>query len=101
MSDDGYDVTKNFLTEIIRLSIEFIKQSNDRKEKVLDFKQPNLMLKILDLDITNEPKDLQQLIDDCDATFKNQVKMGEYRIFFFALLRMHSAHLQESPKFFA
>lgn len=71
--------TKEFLLKVIDVLLEFIKTSNDRNEKVLDFHHPEDMKKLLQLEIPDSPVSLQQLIVDCTQTLKYQVKTGELR----------------------
>lgn len=57
--------------------LDFIKASNDRNEKVLEFHHPEDMKRLLDLDVPDTAVPLQQLIQDCATTLKYQVKTGE------------------------
>lgn len=57
--------------------LDFVRASNDRKEKILDFHHPEDMQKLLDLKIPDKGLNLQQLINDCATTLKYQVKTGK------------------------
>lgn len=62
---------------MVDILIDFVKATNDRKEKILDFHHPNDMLKLLDLKIPEKGYSLQQLVNDCATTLKYQVKTGK------------------------
>ena len=78
IDENGYEKTKDFLLKIIDICLEFIRKSNDRSTKVLDFHQPDELQKLFDFSIPEEPLDIQQVINDCRETLKYQVKTGEY-----------------------
>lgn len=63
--------------KIVDILIDYIKDVNDRDEKVLHFKHPEEMLRLLKLDIPDEGETLQRLVDDCSLTLKHQVKTGK------------------------
>lgn len=62
---------------MVDILVDYIKDVNDRDEKVLHFKHPEEMLRLLKLDLPEEGVPLQKLIDDCNLTLKHQVKTGE------------------------
>lgn len=69
--------TREFLLKIIDVLLDFVKASNDRNEKVLDFHHPEDMKRLLDLEIPDRAVTLQQLVEDCATTLKYQVKTGK------------------------
>lgn len=69
--------TKEFLNQVISICLDFIVKSNDRKEKVLDFHQPNELWNLYDFKIPSDPMNIDQLIKDCSECLKYQVKTGE------------------------
>ncbi|KAL1512520.1 hypothetical protein ABEB36_002102 [Hypothenemus hampei] len=73
--------TREFLTKLIDILLDFIKATNDRNEKILDFHHPEEMQKLLDLRVPDHGVSLQQLIHDCATTLKYQVKTGHPRFF--------------------
>lgn len=73
----GQAPTKEFLLKVVDILIDYIKDVNDRDEKVLHFKHPEEMLKLLNLELPDEGMPLQNLIDDCSVTLKHQVKTGK------------------------
>ncbi|KAK6620015.1 hypothetical protein RUM44_006415 [Polyplax serrata] len=74
-------VTKEFLQKLFEILFMFIQETNDRDMKVLNFKHPEEMFKHLDLEIPEQGKSLQTLLEDCHTTLKNQVRTGrkQYR----------------------
>ncbi|XP_055688685.1 glutamate decarboxylase [Lutzomyia longipalpis] len=73
--------TKEFLLKVIDILLDFIRATNDRNEKVLDFHHPEDMKKLLQLEIPDNPVTLQQLLADCAITLKYQVKTGHPHFF--------------------
>lgn len=73
---NGQAPTKEFLLKVVDILVDYIKDVNDRDEKVLHFKHPEEMLRLLKLDLPDEGEPLQNLIDDCSLTLKHQVKTG-------------------------
>lgn len=74
---NGLNVSQEFLQKVVDILMEFIKNTNDRNEKILDFHHPDEMKKLLDLKIPDKGVSLQQLVNDCNATLKYQVKTGK------------------------
>lgn len=70
--------TREFLQKVNDILIDYVCIQNDRKEKVLDFHHPEEMKKLLNMEIPDDPVNLQQLIVDCANTLKYQVKTGKY-----------------------
>lgn len=71
--------TREFLLKVIDVLLDFVKATNDRNEKVLDFHHPEDMKRLLDLEVPDRALPLQQLIEDCATTLKYQVKTGKWR----------------------
>ncbi|XP_031344183.1 glutamate decarboxylase-like [Photinus pyralis] len=78
---DAYETSKLFLQRVIDVLMDFIRATNDRNEKILDFHHPEEMQKLLDLKIPIEGVSLQQLVHDCSVTLKYQVKTGHPHFF--------------------
>lgn len=70
--------TREFLHRVIDILLDHIKNTNDRKKKILDFHHPDQMKEVLDLEIPDKPLNLDQLLVDCKDTLKYQVKTGEF-----------------------
>ena len=79
INEHGYPQTKEFLLSVIEICLDFIKKSNDRTTKVLDFHQPSEMKELFDFSIPDDPLDVKQLIFDCAQTLEYQVKTGEWK----------------------
>lgn len=69
--------TREFLQQVVDVLLDFVKATNDRNEKVLEFHHPEDMKRLLDLDVPEKALPLQQLVQDCATTLKYQVKTGE------------------------
>ena len=69
--------TREFLLAVVKILLDFITDTNDRDQKVVDFHHPIEMRKKLDLAITDKPKPLDSLLQDCKMALENQVKTGE------------------------
>lgn len=69
--------TEVFLKQLVNILLSYIKDTNDRNEKVLHFYHPDEMKGMLDLDIPEKGLPLQKLIDDCFTTLKYQVRTGK------------------------
>ena len=63
--------------KVVDILLDFIKASNDRNAKILDFHHPSEMQQLLDLEIPDTGVTLQQLLIDCSTTLKYQVKTGK------------------------
>ena len=68
--------TRDFLLKLVEILNDFITKTNDREEKVLDFKHPMELKKMLDLDVPDKPLPLSKLLEDCEAALHHQVKTG-------------------------
>lgn len=78
----GQAPTREFLLKVVDILVDYINDVNNRDEKVLHFKHPEEMLRLLKLDIPDEGVPLQNLIDDCSLTLKHQVKTGKKLVWF-------------------
>ncbi|XP_057328051.1 glutamate decarboxylase [Microplitis mediator] len=78
---EGYPATKEFLTKVVDILLDYVKTQNDRNSKVLEFHHPADLMRILDLEIPDNGLTLQQLLIDCSTTLKYQVKTGHPHFF--------------------
>ena len=62
--------------------MDFIKKSNDRSNKILDFHHPDQLLDAIDLSVPDQPQNLDQILVDCKDALKYQVKTGSLLILF-------------------
>ncbi|XP_018495181.1 glutamate decarboxylase [Galendromus occidentalis] len=81
INKDGKEQTRAFLMKVVEILLEYIDEENDRKSKILDFKMPEELEQILDLDIPQKGLPLGQLLKDCRSTLKWQVKTGHPHYF--------------------
>ncbi|EHA98324.1 Glutamate decarboxylase 1, partial [Heterocephalus glaber] len=83
-SEDGKNLTKSFLLQVVNILLHYIKKSFDVKSKILDFHHPHQLLEGLEgfnLELSDHPKSLEQLLVDCTDTLKYSVKTGHPRYF--------------------
>ena len=78
--------TREFLHRVIDILLDYIKKSNDRSNKILDFHHPGQMKDVIDLEIPDKPLNLDQLLVDCKDTLKYQVKTGTFANFFLNII---------------
>lgn len=71
--------TEEFLNSVIKICIDFIKKSNDRRNPVLEFHQPSELWGLYDFGIPDEPLPVDQLLKDCSECLRYQVRTGESR----------------------
>lgn len=69
--------TREFLSKVIDILLDYVKTQNDRNERILEFHHPEEMMKLLDLELPDSALPLQQLIQDCAKTMKYQVRTGK------------------------
>ena len=69
--------TKKFLLGVIKICLDYIERENDRKEKVIDFYQPEEIMRMFDFSIPDSPLELDKLVEDCRRTLSLQVKTGK------------------------
>uniref|UniRef100_A0A670ZUE2 Glutamate decarboxylase 1 n=1 Tax=Pseudonaja textilis TaxID=8673 RepID=A0A670ZUE2_PSETE len=81
---NGEECTKHFLHEVVDIIFSYIKKTLDRKSKVLDFHHPHQLLEGLEsfnLELSDHPESLEQILVDCRDTLKYGVKTGHPRYF--------------------
>ena len=70
--------TREFLHRVIDILLDYVRTSNDRSKKIVDFHHPAQLKQAIDLEIPEKPLNLDQLLVDCKDTLKYQVKTGKY-----------------------
>ncbi|XP_063779047.1 glutamate decarboxylase 1-like isoform X2 [Pseudophryne corroboree] len=81
---NGDKYTEGFLLEIFDILFNYIKRTFDGKSKVLDFHHPHQLLEGLEgfnLELSDQPEPLEQILGDCRDTLKYGVKTGHPRYF--------------------
>lgn len=81
VSRGKYDETRQFLVRVVDILLDFVKKTNDRSCKILDFHHPEQLREVLDLEIPEHPLNLDQLLCDCKDALKYQVKTGHPHFF--------------------
>ena len=74
--------TREFLHRVIDILLDYIKTSNDRSKKILDFHHPEQMKESVDFKIPDKPLNLDQLLVDCKDTMKYGVRTGKSKKIF-------------------
>ena len=72
--------TREFLIRVVDILLDYIKDSNDRNKKIVDFHHPDQLKEVIDLEIPDKPLNLDQLLVDCKDTLKYQVKTGKSKL---------------------
>ncbi|KAL7851660.1 hypothetical protein AOLI_G00220160 [Acnodon oligacanthus] len=83
-AENGEEVTKHFLQELLNILLAYISKSLNRSSKVLDFHHPHQLKEGLEgfsLELPDQPDNLEQLLVDCRDTLKYGVKTGHPRFF--------------------
>lgn len=73
--------TREFLKRVFHILLNHISVQNDRSTKILDFHSPEQLKAVIDFSIPDDPLNLDQLLTDCQAALKYQVKTGHPRFF--------------------
>ncbi|GAV07077.1 hypothetical protein RvY_16959 [Ramazzottius varieornatus] len=77
------EVTREFLSTLVTLLLNYVEMENDRSTRVLEFRHPKQLEQIVDIDVPDEeePANLYQLILDCQQALQYQVRSGHPRFF--------------------
>ncbi|XP_047662342.1 glutamate decarboxylase 1 isoform X1 [Tachysurus fulvidraco] len=81
-AENGEELTKHFLKELLNILLVYISKSMNRSSKVLDFHHPHQLKEGLEgfsLELPEQPDNLEQLLVDCRNTLKYGVKTGHPR----------------------
>lgn len=74
--------TREFLSKVIDILLDYVETQNDRNERILEFHHPEDMKKLIDFDLPENALPLQQLVQDCAKTLKYQVRTGKILLYF-------------------
>ena len=85
--------TREFLHRVIDILLEYVRTSNDRSKKILDFHHPDQLKEVIDLEIPEKPLNLDQLLVDCKDTMKYGVKTGKYIYFIISNLILNTTYI--------
>lgn len=76
---NGEEPTIQFLLEIVDILTNYVKKTFDRSTKVLDFHHPHQLLEGMEgfnLELSDQPESLEQILVDCRDTLKYGVRTG-------------------------
>ncbi|MED6232712.1 glutamate decarboxylase gad1 [Ilyodon furcidens] len=83
-SKNGEETTMQFLLEVVEILTSYIRKTFDRSTKVLDFHHPHQLLEGMEgfnLELSDQPESLEQILVDCRDTLKYGVRTGHPRFF--------------------
>lgn len=68
-----------FLLEVVEILTNYVRKTFDRSTKVLDFHHPHQLLEGMEgfnLELSDQPESLEQILVDCRDTLKYGVRTG-------------------------
>lgn len=69
-----------FLLEVVDILLNYVRKTFDRSTKVLDFHHPHQLLEGMEgfnLELSDHPESLEQILVDCRDTLKYGVRTGK------------------------
>ncbi|XP_021048362.2 glutamate decarboxylase 1 [Mus pahari] len=81
---NGEEQTAQFLLEVVDILLNYVRKTFDRSTKVLDFHHPHQLLEGMEgfnLELSDHPESLEQILVDCRDTLKYGVRTGHPRFF--------------------
>ncbi|XP_032821372.2 glutamate decarboxylase 1 [Petromyzon marinus] len=81
---NGEEATVQFLLELMDILLSYIRKTFDRSTKILDFHHPHQLLEGIEgfnLELSDSPESLEQILVDCRDTLKYGVRTGHPRFF--------------------
>uniref|UniRef100_A0A670XQR9 Glutamate decarboxylase 1 n=1 Tax=Pseudonaja textilis TaxID=8673 RepID=A0A670XQR9_PSETE len=81
---NGEEQTVQFLLEVVDILLTYVKKTFDRSTKVLDFHHPHQLLEGMEgfnLELSDNPESLEQILVDCRDSLKYGVRTGHPRFF--------------------
>ncbi|MEJ1278225.1 glutamic acid decarboxylase 2 [Cricetulus griseus] len=81
---NGEEQTVQFLLEVVDILLNYVRKTFDRSTKVLDFHHPHQLLEGMEgfnLELSDHPESLEQILVDCRDTLKYGVRTGHPRFF--------------------
>lgn len=76
---NGEEPTIQFLLEVVEILTNYVRKTFDRSTKVLDFHHPHQLLEGMEgfnLELSDQPESLEQILVDCRDTLKYGVRTG-------------------------
>lgn len=74
---EANDRTRKFLLGVVNICLDYVERENDREERVIDFYQPDQIMRMFDFSIPDSPSELDRLVEDCRQTLAYQVRTGK------------------------
>ena len=74
-------MTNKFLYAVVEILLDFIGETNDRDSNVLDFHHPSQITKAMDFSLPDTGHSLDQVVADCRAALRYQVRTGHPHFF--------------------
>lgn len=77
---NGEEQTVQFLLEVVDILLNYVRKTFDRSTKVLDFHHPHQLLEGMEgfnLELSDHPESLEQILVDCRDTLKYGVRTGK------------------------
>lgn len=78
---NGEEQTMQFLLEVVDILLNYVRKTFDRSTKVLDFHHPHQLLEGMEgfnLELSDNPESLEQILVDCRDTLKYGVRTGRF-----------------------
>ena len=75
------EITNKFLYAVVEILLDFIGETNDRDSNVLDFHHPSQITKAMDFSLPDTGLSLDQVVADCRAALRYQVRTGHPHFF--------------------
>ena len=74
------EVTREFMSTLVTLLLNYVEMQSDRTSKVLEFRHPKQLEQIVDIDVPDEdsPSNLFQILLDCQQALQYQVRSGTW-----------------------
>ncbi|CAO4368404.1 unnamed protein product [Caenorhabditis nigoni] len=77
----NWEGTEEFLNRVVQVLLKYIKDQNDRDQKILEFHHPDKMQMLIDLSIPEQPENLLKLVKSCEDVLRLGVRTGHPRFF--------------------
>ncbi|CAD6199893.1 unnamed protein product [Caenorhabditis auriculariae] len=77
----NWEATEEFLNRIVEVLLKYIRDENDRDQKILEFHHPDKMQMLIDLSIPEKPENLLSLVKSCETVLSLGVRTGHPRFF--------------------
>ena len=83
--DSTSPVTEQFLNEVVKKGIKYITENNNRETKVVNFKTPEELEKLIDFKVNKDPENLETILNEVDNILKYVVRTGIFKLILFQI----------------